>query len=511
MAVAQKLSSKPFPLFLAAGVVYVLGCLDFVNIEIDDVFVTLRYSRNVLAGYGPVFNAGEAVEGYSNPTWLFLIVVISAVTGLTGHLAMFYLAKVLCMVFGVLTMGVMYRLARLHGNGTPVAARLVFVIALSPFLNVYNISGMKTSLVTFLLTLTFLLYYLWCEHRKLVYAIGFAVALGILSISRPEAIIYPVAIYAGIAVSRARKDERLPFTYVTVGVVVAIMAAFIAFRLSYYGEILPNTLFAKNNPGLTVFKDGARYVAIFVAMALGPYVLLALLKRSPVLTRAHLPICLVIIAQLSFAAYAGGDWMPAFRLALPVLPMLLFLIVDQVEFDDLFNQKLVATVMILAVAVSCSWVVQRYYVKTYKPLRSGWHLEFQPYNEDYYAIARKLGEIASPEATVLLGEAGVIPYLNDRLRFTDLYGLTDKHIAQDVSGSHFARIDNDYLLSRDFDYVVAVILRSKRPTQVDGKYDTGFIALDALLNDPRFAIDYRPVYYEKRGIIFKRTGMRTAG
>jgi hypothetical protein len=496
---------------VSAGVVYVLGCLDFVNIEIDDVFVTLRYSRNVLAGYGPVFNPGEAVEGYSNPTWLFLIVVISAATGLTGHLAMFYLAKVLCMVFGVVTMVVMYRLARLHDNGPIAGALLVFLIALSPFLNVYNISGMETSLVTFLLALTFLLYSSWCEHRKLLYAIGFAVTLAVLGISRPEAIMYPVAIGAGIVASRARKHERLPFTYATVGVVVAIMAAFIAFRLSYYGEILPNTLLAKNNPGLSVFKDGARYVSLFLAMALGPYVLLALLKRPPLLVRAHLPIYLVIAAQLAFATYAGGDWMPAFRLALPVLPMLWFLIVDQVEFGDLFNQKMLATVMVLAVAVSCSWVLQRYYVKTYKPLRSGWHLEFQPYNEDYYAIARKLGEIASPGATVLLGEAGVIPYLNDGLRFTDLYGLTDKHMAQDVPGKHFARIDNDYLLSRNFDYVVAVILRNKRPAKVDGKYDTGFIALDALLNDPRFAIDYRPVYYEKRGIIFERASSSTAG
>lgn len=58
-----------------------------------------------------------------------------------------------------------------------------------------------------------------------------------------------------------------------------------------------------------------------------------------------------------------------------------------------------------------------------------------------------------------------------------------------------------------------MILRNKRPAEVDGKYDTGFIALDALLNDPRFKGDYRPVYREKRGIIFKRNGSdeRVAG
>lgn len=506
MAVAEKLSSRWFPLFLVStGVVYALGCLDFVNVEIDDVFITLRYGRNVLAGNGPVFNPGEAVEGYSNPTWLLLVTIVAAVTGLTGHLALFYLAKLLCVVFGALTLVVMYRLAKLRGNQTAVIALLVFIVAASPFLNVYNISGMETSLVTFLLALSFLLYHQWHESGKRRYAVGFAVTLGILSISRPEAIMYPVAIYAGILFLRARRnDERLPFTYLTLALVAAIIAAFLAFRVSYYGELLPNTLFAKSDPSLSALKDGGRYVALFAAMALGSYALLALLKRSPLLVREHLPFYLVIVAQLAFATYAGGDWMPAFRLALPVLPILLFLVFDQVDIGGLLNQKLLTTVVILAVAIGCSWVLQRNYVKSYKPLTSGWHLEFQPYNQDYYDVARRLGELASPNQTVLLGEAGVIPYLNDRLRFTDLYGLTDKHIAHDVAGKHFARIDNDYLLSHNFDYVVAVMLRNKRAPQDGGKYDTGFVALDALLNDPRFRATYTRVYQQGRGIIFTR-------
>jgi hypothetical protein len=506
MSVSQKLSSRWFPLFVVGtAVVYVIGCLDFVNIEIDDAFITLRYSRNVLAGHGPVFNPGEAVEGYSNPTWLLLVTVVAAVTGLTTHVALFYLAKALCMVFGALTLAAMYRLAKLHGNGMPAIALLMFVMASSPFLNVYNISGMETSLVTFLLALSFLFYYLWRAHRKMVYAIGFGVTLGILSISRPEAFIYPVAIYAAIFACRARsKDERLPFTYVTLGIVAAIVAAFIAFRLSYYGELLPNTLFAKNNPGLSVFKEGLRYVVLFLAIAAGPYVLLTLFKKAPPSVNAHLPIYLVIAAQCAFAVYAGGDWMPAFRLMLPVLPLLLFVLIDQIELGGLLYQRLLATVVILIVAVGCAWFVQRNYVKTYKPLVSGWRLQFQPFNEDYYDVARNLDRLASPNQSVLIGEAGVIPYLNDQLRFTDLYGLVDKHMAKEVEGRHFARIDNDYLLTGEYEYVVVVMLRNKRAPEVGGKYDTGFVAMDALLNDPRFLATYTPVYYEKRGIIFQR-------
>lgn len=95
---------------------------------------------------------------------------------------------------------------------------------------------------------------------------------------------YPIAIYAGIfAIGARRTDERLPFTAMTVAIAGAIVMAFIALRFSYYGELLPNSVFAKNNPSLSAFKEGARYVALFGAMALGPYVLLALFKRSPLL------------------------------------------------------------------------------------------------------------------------------------------------------------------------------------------------------------------------------------
>ncbi|GAY15111.1 hypothetical protein [Mycobacterium sp. shizuoka-1] len=508
MALSQKLATAWFPLLLVGtGVGYVLGCLDVVNVEIDDVFITLRYGRNLLAGDGAVFNPGEAVEGYSNPTWLVLVTAVAAVTGLTGHVAMLYLAKVMSMVFGMATLVVVYQLATVHGNRRPAIALLLAVIAVSPFLNVYNSSGMETALVTFLLTLTVLLYSRWRGDQRLEHAIGFAVTLGVLSISRPEAVIYPIAIYAGIIVLGMRgAGDRLRYTCLTAVIVSAIIAAFIAFRLFYYGDLFPNPLYAKNNPGLTTLRAGVRYVALFAAMAVAPYALLALAKRAPLLVRAQLPIYLVIVAQAAFATYAGGDWMPAFRLMLPVVPILLFVVIDRVDVGAIAHRRVFTTVLLLVFVVGCSWLVQREDIKRYKPFVSGWHLDFRPYNRDYADIARNLGRLAAPQQTVLVGEAGVIPYLNDQLRFTDLYGLTDTHLAKDVRGRHFARIDNDYWLSRHYDYVVAVSARGKHPPEAGGVYDTGFVAMDALLNDPRFATQYVPVYHEARGVIFARVG-----
>ena len=37
---------------------------------VDDAFITFRYAQNLVDGLGPVYNAGERVEGYSSPIWM---------------------------------------------------------------------------------------------------------------------------------------------------------------------------------------------------------------------------------------------------------------------------------------------------------------------------------------------------------------------------------------------------------------------------------------------------------
>src|SRR2546422_6890197 len=40
---------------------------------IDDAFINFRFAENLAGGLGPVFNAGERVEGYTTPAWVFLL------------------------------------------------------------------------------------------------------------------------------------------------------------------------------------------------------------------------------------------------------------------------------------------------------------------------------------------------------------------------------------------------------------------------------------------------------
>lgn len=46
----------------------------------DDAFITLRTVRNLLDGFGPVWNVGERVQAYTHPLWMFLLTGAVALT-----------------------------------------------------------------------------------------------------------------------------------------------------------------------------------------------------------------------------------------------------------------------------------------------------------------------------------------------------------------------------------------------------------------------------------------------
>ena len=47
----------------------------------DDGLIVLRTVRNLLAGNGPVFNAGERVESNTSAAWTYLVYLGSVVGG----------------------------------------------------------------------------------------------------------------------------------------------------------------------------------------------------------------------------------------------------------------------------------------------------------------------------------------------------------------------------------------------------------------------------------------------
>ena len=72
----------------------------------DDAFISFRYVRNFIDGYGLAFNEGEFVEGYSNFLWVLELAAIWKFLGIRPEGASLFLSTmlmilVICGVFVV--------------------------------------------------------------------------------------------------------------------------------------------------------------------------------------------------------------------------------------------------------------------------------------------------------------------------------------------------------------------------------------------------------------------------
>src|SRR5690606_29526327 len=101
--------------------------------------------------------------------------------------------------------------------------------------------------------------------------------------------------------------------------------AFLLWRIGYYGQLLPNTYYAKvyADPntltrGWQYLTGAARELAWGWPAAFAGLALLAARLRVPYRVLAT---SIVALTLLAIVWWEGGDWMPAWRTLVPVLPL----------------------------------------------------------------------------------------------------------------------------------------------------------------------------------------------
>jgi hypothetical protein len=110
----------------------------------------------------------------------------------------------------------------------------------------------------------------------------------------------------------------------------------------------------------------------------------------------------------------------------------------------------------------------------------------------YYAAALWLREHATSGSLVAIEEAGLIPYYADQLRYLDLFGLTDRHLARAPGQPPFGKEDNAYVLGRRPGYMLLWIITDANGSML-------FAPHGSLLRTPEFLDRYRLVTSLPRG------------
>ncbi|MDX1995565.1 MAG: hypothetical protein SF029_24490 [bacterium] len=450
----------------------------------DDAMITMRYARNLADGLGPVWNPGERVEGYTNFLWMLVMAVVH-LTGLpeaTTSLAVI-------VINGTLFAGTLWLVQEsLRALNVGRLWRLLACLALACDVNMLHwaSSGLETHLLALLVAVC--AWALMTERER-----PFLLALALIPLVRSDAPVLAAAfglVYLGKYGSpstprppspsgrrgrvsflnpspleeggrtsslgvRANRPasvnselHQLPIRRALRNVMIAALPAIahLAFRLAYYGDLLPNTYYLK----MTGIDDrpliGLSYALRLVHLY--PLGLLAVVL-AVFMERKLRFIAFVWLVQITYVIYAGGDTFWLLRPFVGIVP-LLYLATGVVLSQLTAPPRLASTGwrmgesplsavafrsgnnLGVVIKLACAAV----FVFSVPVLANGGVLFANPQQEQalfggqVQTIAAMIEANVPTDVLISLEPAGSIPYFAQDHRFVDALGKSDAHIAR---------------------------------------------------------------------------------
>lgn len=317
-------------LLLGALVLLYLGWREFWFM-CDDAFIAFRYVNNAHLGHGYVWNPPpfRPVDGYTSFAWVAILDLVWRVSGVDPPRAANWISLVCAGATLVLVAKVARGLpwpARLR----PVRPALVGLVLLGTVANrtflAWSSSGLETAL--FNLTLVGWLYAcVWVEPDRRGASVLLAAAACSVTLTRPDGLLFVAATVVVLLVRAALRPKLRRSALTGLATIVAVLGPFYGWRLARYGDLLPNTYYAKVPEAWPA--AGLRYLGSFVLEYAAWAALLV--AGWAVLVRARAGGCprpesLVAIAALAlhagyYAAVVGGDHFE-FRVLSHLVPML---------------------------------------------------------------------------------------------------------------------------------------------------------------------------------------------
>ena len=281
----------------------------------DDALITLRTSLNWAHGYGPVFNPGERVAGYTHPLWMGVLTVVGMVSGswITGAL-----------VVSIVLAGIAVAILVFRARNLWQFITITCFVLLSDSLVNWGTSGLEGPLALALLGGLFVLQ---STTGALRYPIVTGFVAGLLLLCRLDYLLLIAPWFLWTLWRERDRGSR------AVGFVAGLVSPLLAWAWSsfqYYGFVLPSTFEAKTNSTIghmELIARGAEYLRL--SFGFDPTVLVILFGVSllAIVYRERPTILWAVgtVLYLSYVLWVGGDYMlgrfllaPAYALMLAV-------------------------------------------------------------------------------------------------------------------------------------------------------------------------------------------------
>jgi arabinofuranosyltransferase len=283
------------------------------TIQIDDAYISYRYAQNLVDGHGLVYNIGERVEGYTNLLWTLMVaggIALGVSASLVGHWLGFASGVFLLLATYLYSRSLLPKDMKWLALAAPV------LLYASNSFAAWTISGLETPLFAAWVTAAVTAF----AARRMGWVLAFCI---LASLTRPEGALLAAALLGFdwlvqlIAQRPKRLTELLRLSLPCLAYALFI-AGLTAFRVVYYGDVLPNTFYAKT--GGIPLSYGPAYLYRFLidgAIFLLIPALVGLGCKAYRIGFAFLALITVYLIAV------GGDVFFHGRFLLPVLPILI--------------------------------------------------------------------------------------------------------------------------------------------------------------------------------------------
>ncbi len=227
-------------LFLLLVLIFLIQASVYWHPVIDDAYITFRFVDHFVEGYGWRFNpSGPRVEGFTNFLWALLLVVPH-----TLGWDLMYVSKLMGLASGVLAMGASWGLLRvIRQREDPLNLVPAALLAMNTHFAHWSLMGLETLLQVALVTAC---YWRFEAERRDPRSWPLSAALAVLAaMTRIDSLFYlaPLGAYGLWLVA----FRRLPYRRLLLWAAVAGIpfALFWLWKWNYFGDLLPNTYYAK--------------------------------------------------------------------------------------------------------------------------------------------------------------------------------------------------------------------------------------------------------------------------
>ncbi len=477
---------------LAAILVLTVHAWRYLPFIADDALISLRYAERLVQGKGLTWTDGERVEGYSNLLWVLCVAAAHAL-GIDPICA----ARVLGVLGMAATIGaiVYASVPRSIGEALPALASSLGVALCAP-IAVWAIGGMEQPLLAALVAWALVLCYPLIEREDvgLTHLMVPGVLLALACLTRPDGVLFTVAVCVGIALARGLGGASILTT-----VALAIPSLFacigqLALRLVYYGEWLPNTAYVKLVFTPQRLAEGLRYLGEG-AWSLGGLLALAAVGLfagvgDVTFRRRAILLAAPLLLWSAYVAAIGGDIFPAWRHLIIVVVIAALLAAQGLAW---LLRRLAAPKWVLwfttALLLGFLLVQQWRDPEDRRALRERWE-----WDGEVIGLLLKHA-FGAQKPLMAVDSAGCLPYFSD-LPALDMLGLNDRHIAR-TRPPWFGRGSLGHELG-DGAYVLSLLPDLVVFCSPAGRDTPCSLSGFQMATDPRFRLEYALITFEGR-------------